>query len=190
MTSMKKEAWEWLKAIVIGVMIIVIIRSFLITNYAVSGHSMEPTLHNLDKVLVSKISYSVGDIDRLDVLVFHSADNEDFVKRVIGIPGDVLTYKNDKLFINNQRVEEPYLQSYDAYQNPDDRLTENFTLEGITGAVRIPPDSYFVLGDNRRQSLDSRYFQFVNKEDIVGKVVARYWPLESATMNFSGENPE
>ncbi|MCZ8536594.1 signal peptidase I [Paenisporosarcina quisquiliarum] len=190
MTAMKQEAWEWLKAIIIGLLIIAIIRSFLITNYAVSGYSMEPTLRNSDKVLVSKISYKIGEIDRLDVLVFHSDDNEDFVKRVIGIPGDLVMYKDDTLFINNKRVEEPYLQSYDAYRNPEDRLTENFTLETITGAVRIPADSYFVLGDNRRQSLDSRYFQFVNKEDVVGKVVARYWPLESATINFSGENPE
>lgn len=187
---MKQEAWEWLKAIVIGLLIIVIIRSFFITNYAVSGHSMEPTLQNSDKVLVSKISYTIGDIDRMDILVFHSDENEDFVKRVIGIPGDVLTYQNDTLFINNKKVEEPYLQSYDAYRNPEDRLTENFTLETITGAVRIPKDSYFVLGDNRRQSLDSRYFQFVHKEDIVGKVVARYWPIKSATSNFSGENSE
>ena len=190
MSSLKQEAWEWAKAIVIGMLIIILIRSLVVTNYSVSGQSMQPTLQNSDKVLVSKISYSIGDIDRLDVLVFHSNNNEDYVKRIIGLPGDVITYYNDKLFINDKRVEEPFLQSYDAYQDSNDRLTENFTLQTLTGIMRIPPDSYFVLGDNRRQSLDSRYFQFVKKDDIVGEVVARYWPLDKATIDFTGKNPE
>jgi signal peptidase I len=190
LSSLKQEAWEWAKAIIIGLLIIVVIRSLVVTNYSVSGQSMQPTLENTDKVLVSKISYSLGDIERLDVLVFHTDENEDYVKRIIGLPGDVITYYNDKLFINDKRVEEPFLQSYDAYRDPNDRLTENFTLQSLTGIVRVPPDSYFVLGDNRRQSLDSRYFQFVKKDDIVGKVVARYWPLDTATIDFTGKNPE
>ncbi len=151
---------------------------------------MQPTLQRSDKVLVSKISYILGDIDRLDVLVFHTNENEDYVKRIIGLPGDVITYYNDKLFINDKRVNEPFLQSYEAYQDSNERLTENFTLQSLTGRLRIPEDSYFVLGDNRRQSLDSRYFQFVKKDDIVGEVVARYWPLETATIDFTGINPE
>lgn len=148
---------------------------------------MKPTLQNKDKLLVSKISYTVGEIDRLDVLVFHADGDEDYVKRVIGLPGDVIKYENDMLFINNKRVEEPFLQSYEIYQNPNDRFTEDFTLEAITGQMRVPTDSYFVLGDNRRESLDSRYFLFVEEDDIVGEVVARYWPLDSATINFSGD---
>lgn len=190
MNVLKQESWEWVKAIVIGLIIIIVIKSFFLTNYSVSGQSMEPVLRNADKVLVSKISYIIGDIDRLDVLVFHKNEDEDYVKRVIGIPGDVISYVNDVLFINKIRVEEPYLISYDAYQHPDDRLTENFTLESLTGNIRIPPDSYFVLGDNRRQSLDSRYFEFVKRENIVGEVVGRYWPLATATINFTGKNPE
>ena len=167
-----------------------VIRSFFVTNYFVSGQSMMPTLENRDKLLVSKISNTVGDIDRMDVLVFHADKNEDYVKRVIGVPGDIITYENDKLYVNDKRIQEPYLQSYEAFSNPDDRFTEDFTLEALTGKSKVPKGSYFVLGDNRRQSLDSRYFLFVQKEDIVGKVVARYWPLDSITMNFSGKNPE
>jgi len=151
---------------------------------------MMPTLQNKDKLLVSKVSYTIGEIDRLDVLVFHADGNEDYVKRVIGVPGDVIKYENDRLFINNKRVEEPFLQSYEIFQNPNDRFTEDFTLETITGQSRVPEGSYFVLGDNRRQSLDSRYFQFVEEDDIVGEVVARYWPLDSITMNFNGNKPE
>lgn len=190
MNSLKQELWEWAKAIVIGVVFIFIFRSFIMTNYSVSGQSMEPTLQNLDKVVVSKISYTIGDIDRMDVLVFQADEEEDYVKRVIGLPGDVIVYDNDQLMINDKVIEEPYLQSFEAYQNPNERLTEDFTLETITGSVRVPADSYFVLGDNRRQSLDSRYFKFVKKEDIVGKVVARYWPLETATINFISKHPE
>ncbi|WP_019414450.1 signal peptidase I [Paenisporosarcina sp. TG20] len=190
MNVLKQESWEWVKAIVIGLTIIIVIKSFFVTNYSVSGQSMEPILKNGDKVLVSKISYIIGDIDRLDVLVFHKDENEDYVKRVIGIPGDVISYVNDELFINKKRVEEPYLISYGAYQHPDDRLTENFTLESLTGNIQVPPDSYFVLGDNRRHSLDSRYFEFIKRETIVGEVVAMYWPLETATINFTGKNPE
>ncbi|WP_075617286.1 signal peptidase I [Paenisporosarcina indica] len=189
MSSLKQETWEWAKAIVIGILVIVLIRSFFITNYTVSGLSMMPTLHNKDKVLVSKISYTVGEINRLDVLVFH-VDNEDYVKRVIGLPGDTITYDNDMLFINNKRVKEPFLTSYEAFMNPENRFTEDFTLETLSGQTRVPQGTYFVLGDNRIQSLDSRYFLFVQKEDIVGKVVARYWPLKSATMNFTGKHPE
>ncbi len=190
MSSLKQEAWEWSKAITIGILIIVLVRTFFVTNYSVSGQSMEPTLQHMDKVLVSKISYTVGDIDRLDVLVFHKKQNEDYVKRVIGLPGDRILYENDRLFINGNLVDEPYLTKYEAYQNPNERFTENFTLKSITGQVLVPPNSYFVLGDNRRQSLDSRYFQFVKKEDIVGKVVLRYWPLNSTTINFMNESPE
>ncbi|MDX1807634.1 MAG: signal peptidase I, partial [Paenisporosarcina sp.] len=83
MSSLKQEAWEWAKAIIIGLLIIVLIRSLVVTNYSVSGQSMQPTLQNTDKVLVSKISYSLGDIERLDVLVFHTDENEDYVKRII-----------------------------------------------------------------------------------------------------------
>lgn len=186
---MKQEAWEWAKAIVIGIIVIVLIRSFFVTNYTVSGQSMMPTLQNKDKVLVSKIAYTVGEIERLDVLVFHE-DEEDYVKRVIGLPGDVITYENDRLYINNKRVPEPFLSSYDTYTNPKSRFTEDFTLNSISGQSRVPQGSYFVLGDNRMQSLDSRYFLFVERKDIVGKVVARYWPPESVTKNFDGKNPE
>lgn len=189
MSSLKQEIWEWTKAIIIGILVIVLIRSFFVTNYTVSGQSMMPTLLNKDKVFVSKISYTVGEIKRMDVLVFHE-DNEDYVKRVIGLPGDVIMYENDTLFINNKQVKEPFLKSYEAFRNPENRFTEDFTLETISGQRSVPKDTYFVLGDNRIQSLDSRYFLFVKKEDIVGKVVARYWPLESATINFTGKNPE
>lgn len=187
---MRQEIWEWTKAIVLGLILVIVIRSFFITNYAVSGQSMMPTLNDQDKVIVSKISYTIGEIDRFDVLVFHSSEKEDFVKRVIGVPGDLITYENDQLFVNKKRIEEPYLRSYLSYLNPDENLTEDFTMESLTGSIKVPKDSYFVLGDNRRRSLDSRYFKFVHADQVVGQVVARYWPLSNATVDFITERPE
>lgn len=187
---MKQELWEWTKAIVLGLIVVIVIRSFFLTNYAVSGQSMMPTLHDQDKVIVSKISYTVGEINRFDVVVFHTNDDEDYVKRIIGLPGDLITYENDQLYVNEELVPEPYLTSYEEYGDPDDNLTEDFKLEELTGSFSVPMDSYFVMGDNRRHSLDSRYFKFVDGDQIVGQVVARYWPIQEATFNFNEEHPE
>lgn len=190
MSSFKQELWEWTKAIVLGLVVVMVIRIFFFTNYAVSGESMMPILHDQDKVIVSKIAYTLGEIDRLDVLVFHNDENEDYVKRVIGIPGDIITYENDQLYVNKEPVDEPFLNTHPAYVNPDENLTEDFTLESLTGNMRVPEDSYFVLGDNRRQSLDSRYFKFVKTDQVVGQVVLRYWPLPNLTINFMTARPE
>ncbi|MFX3673929.1 MAG: signal peptidase I [Paenisporosarcina sp.] len=182
--------WEWTKAIVLGLIVVIVIRSFFFTNYSVSGKSMMPTLKDQDKVIVSKISYTLGQVDRMDVLVFHGNENEDYVKRVIGLPGDLITYENDQLFVNNKRIDEPYLESYPAFVNPNENLTEDFKLEELTGSFHVPKDSYFVMGDNRRQSFDSRYFKFVHSDKVIGQVVARYWPIKQVTVNFIEENPE
>lgn len=187
---MKQELWEWTKAIVLGLIVVIIIRSYFLTNYSVSGQSMMPTLHDQDKVIVSKISYSLGDVNRFDVVVFHNSDDEDYVKRVIGLPGDLITYEDDQLYVNDKLVPEPYLTSYEEYGDPDDDLTEDFKLEELTGSFSVPENSYFVMGDNRRHSLDSRYFKFVDGDQVVGQVVARYWPIQEATLNFNEEHPE
>lgn len=183
LNNVKKEMLEWLTALVIGILIVMFVRMFLVTNYEVVGRSMMPTLHNKDKVIVSKLSK----IDRMDIVIFHGDQREDYVKRVIGLPGDKISYENDELFINNKKVEEPFLQSYSAYENPNDNFTGDFELEELTGSKRVPPDKLFVLGDNRISSLDSRYFHFVDKKEIVGEVKMRYWPISQATTQFYSE---
>ena len=183
MNNLKKEILEWLTALVIGILIVMFVRMFLVTNYEVVGQSMTPTLHNEDRVIVNKLSK----IDRMDIVIFHGDQREDYVKRVIGLPGDMISYENDELFINNKKVEEPYLKSFSAYGNPNDNFTGDFELEELSGSKRVPPDKLFVLGDNRISSMDSRYFHFVDMKEIVGEVQVRYWPISKATIQFYSE---
>ena len=142
-----------------------------------------PTFHDHDHVIISKVST----INRMDIIIFHSDEQEDYVKRVIGLPGDTITYENDELFINNKKVEEPFLRSYEAYINPETNFTEDFELQELTGSKTVPPDKLFVLGDNRISSLDSRYFHFIDKKEVIGEVKLIYWPISDFTMNFHSE---
>lgn len=183
MNNVKKEIWEWLGALVIGILIVTLVKVFLVTNYEVVGQSMMPTLNDKDKVIVSKMT----EVKHMDIVIFHGDQQEDYVKRVIGLPGDTITYENDELFINNKRIKEPYLQSYSAFNNPNENFTGDFELEELTGSQRVPSGKLFVLGDNRISSMDSRYFYFVDTEEIVGTVKARYWPISQATTQFYSE---
>lgn len=183
MSTIRREIVEWVIAIIIGVIVITIIRSFITMNYEVVGKSMMPTFHDHDKVLVSKLST----INRLDIIIFHGDENEDYVKRVIGLPGDTITYENDRLYINDSIVEEKFLHSYKAYKDPVENFTEDFNLEALTGSKKVPPNKLFVLGDNRISSLDSRYFHFIDESEVVGEVKIRYWPIARATIHFNTE---
>ncbi|AYC28992.1 signal peptidase I [Paenisporosarcina cavernae] len=185
MTDWKKELWEWSKAILIGVLIVIIVRSFLVTNYTVSGQSMNPTLEDQDKLLVSKISYTVGSMEHGDIIVFHANETEDYVKRIIGVPGDTIECIDDTLRINGKEVPEPYLEDFVQYVHPDVNWTKDFTLQGLENVNQVPAGKYFVLGDNRKKSTDSRKFGFVEEEDVVGKVVMRYWPMKEMKIGFT-----
>jgi signal peptidase I len=181
--SVKKEGLEWIKAIAIGLIIFVVIRTFLFSNYVVEGESMMPTLQDGNKLVVNKIGYQMGDLHRFDVIVFHANESEDYVKRVIGLPGDKVEYKDDILYINGKKQSEPYLDRY-KQEFTGDKLTGDFTLEELTGEKTVPEGKIFVLGDNRRSSMDSRYFGFIDEEQIVGKVNLRYWPLSEFDIEF------
>ena len=183
LSNTKKEAIEWIFAILVGVIIVLLVRSFIVTSYEVIGNSMMPTLSNKDKVIVSKLST----INRLDLIIFRGEAKDDYVKRVIGVPGDTITYENDELFINNKKVEEPFLKSHPAYNNTEENFTEDFELYELTGSKTVPPNKFFVLGDNRISSLDSRYFHFIDQEDVIGEVKATYWPVSHFTINYHSE---
>nr|WP_245629359.1 signal peptidase I [Geobacillus jurassicus] len=164
-----------------AVCVVVVLRLFVFSNYMVEGKSMMPTLESGNLLIVNKLSYDIGSIHRFDIIVFHANKKEDYVKRVIGLPGDRIEYKNDVLYINGKKCDEPYLR---PYKQKLGKLTGDFTLEEVTGKTRVPPGCIFVLGDNRLSSWDSRHFGFVKISQVVGKVDLRYWPFEQFAFWF------
>ncbi|QWI73063.1 signal peptidase I (plasmid) [Bacillus mycoides] len=165
------------KIMIITLSIMIIVRVVLFIPTVVQGKSMMPTLQSKDGFLVNKISYKFHNVDRFDIIVFHENEGDDVVKRIIGLPGDTIQYKNDILYINGKAVDEPYLTDYKK-QISEGNLTGDFSLQELTGEVRVPEGYVFVLGDNRKVSKDSRMFGFVSQGRIVGKGEAVIWPLK------------
>lgn len=178
--SWKRELIETVLYVAVFVGLFLLVQHFLFVIVGVEGDSMEPTLSDGDKLVLNKVS----DIERFDIVVFPAPDNPDnqYIKRVIGLPGDKIRYENDQLYINDQAIEEPYLDP--IYQNLDDfaLITGHFTLESLYGVQEVPPSSYFVLGDNRLNSRDSRSFGFVSEDSIVGETQLQLWPLSELGM--------
>lgn len=183
MVRLKKNSVEWLKTIGIALIIAFVVRTFLFTSYVVDGQSMMPTLENGNLLMVNKMTYNIRDIKRFDVVVFHANESEDYVKRVIGLPGEHVAYKDNQLYINGELLEEPYLDEYKSEPHSLYR-TADFSLEEITGESTIPEGKVFVIGDNRNGSYDSRDFGCIDIEQIVGKVNLRYWPLKDIGFKF------
>jgi signal peptidase I len=178
MAKKKNEVWEWTKALIIAVLLAVIIRYFLFAPIVVDGLSMMPTLHDQDRMIVNKIGYTLGKPKRFDIVVFHAPEHKDYIKRVIGLPGDRVEYKDDTLYINGKAYDEPYLDEYKK-QFVDGPLTEPFTLKDTpVGADTVPEGQLFVMGDNRRFSKDSRLIGAIPMEKVLGSTKMVYWPVE------------
>ncbi|MFT8362894.1 MAG: signal peptidase I [Sporolactobacillus sp.] len=178
MNRAMKETWGWVKAIVIAVIIALVIRNFVFSNYIVRGDSMRSTLQNGNRLIVNMLDYRFSSPHRFDVIVFHATPTEDYVKRIIGLPGDTIRYSHDQLYVNGKKVAEPYLQKNKAKMPTGVDLTQSFSLHSLTGSYRVPKGKLWVMGDNRRNSEDSRYFGFVDESKVVGKVSLRYWPFD------------
>ncbi len=152
----------------IGITIIVLILFIYIVSFQqVIGPSMEPNYIEGDIYVLNKIKYKIFDPKRFEVVVVDSKDSKYMIKRIIGLPGDTLEYKDNELYINGEKIKEDFKRT---------GSTEDFTLEKFE-SLTIPENNYFVLGDNRENSKDSRTFGFVSKNKIVGKVEFRIWPL-------------
>lgn len=177
LTKTKNELWEWIKALVIAIVLATVIRTFLFAPIVVDGESMMPTLKDQDRMIVNKFSYKIGEPERFDIVVFHAPEGKDYIKRVIGLPGDHIEYKNDTLYVNGQAYKEDYLDEYKA-QLIDGPLTEPFTIEEKTGQKTVPEGHLFVMGDNRRFSKDSRHIGTVPMEKVLGKTNILYWPIK------------
>jgi signal peptidase I len=156
--TIKKIIREYLPYILV-IILVLLIKKFVVTPIKVNGESMMTTLHDGDIMILNIIDYKFNDIKRFDIVVVDEGD-EYIIKRVIGLPGEEVTYKDNKLYINGKRVKDNYGSD----------VTEDFT-------VTVADDSYFVLGDNRTNSLDSRYFGSFKKSSILGKTSLVLFPF-------------
>ena len=174
MVDTKSEVWEWIKAIFMALLITFIIRVFFFTPAIVEGASMEPTLRDQNRMIVTKI----GEPKRFDVVVFHATEEKDYIKRVIGLPGDRIEYKDDVLYINGKPYDEPYLDN-SKHEIVNGPLTNSFTLrETPVGGDVVPEGHLFVMGDNRRNSMDSRHIGAIPIDSVVGTTNFVVWPLK------------
>lgn len=158
--------------LVIAVVFGILIRSFVFQSFYIPSGSMIPTLKIGNRVLVNKLAYDFHPVHRGDIIVFRTPPDDrsnpaikDLVKRVVGLPGDVVSSKDGKLYINGKPLSEPYL--------PPGMVTNGVPT------TKIPPGELWVMGDNRTDSEDSRYFGPISEKLIVGRVFLRYWPLSS-----------
>ncbi len=182
---MKTFLFEALETLLLGLGAFLILQAS-VQNFRVQGESMDPTLAHQQHLLVSKLAYSVfpfqdalaatigapeGDQaylfnppQRGDIIVFHLADRQqaDLVKRVVGLPGDTVEMRGGRVYVDSELLDEPYLGSFDDSNHP---------------AEVVPPDHFFVLGDNRSVSFDSRSMGPIPRENIIGKAWVSYWPL-------------
>lgn len=177
MVKTKSETFEWIKAIVIALILAILIRTFLFAPIIVKGESMVPTLQNSEQMIVNKIGYVFSEPKRFDIVVFHANEEQDYIKRVIGLPGDHIEYIDDTLYINGKPYEEDYLDP--LKEQLDTKLTYDFTLEELTNESTVPEGYLFVMGDNRQYSLDSRDLGFISMDEVVGKANIVYWPISA-----------
>jgi signal peptidase I len=158
---------SWLRDLVVSVVVSAFIIIFLYQPVRVEGTSMLPMLEDQDRLFINKLAYRVGEIHRGDVVVFlypHDR-SKSYIKRVIALPGDSLRIDHGQVYVNNERIEEKYVPQ---------RYTDDRSQPGIV----IPEHEYFVMGDHRSISSDSRDFGPVDRELIYGKAAFVYWPME------------
>lgn len=161
----KSFSWEWLWMFLIIVILSIGIRIFLYAPFHVMGPSMQPTLHEENLVFINKWKYYFSTPTRGDIVVFQTSGGGEYIKRIVGLPGETLEIKDQKLFINGKVTSEPYL--------PKEVQMEDFP------PTVVPDDHFFVLGDDRTNSHDSRSKDLgpVPEDQLIGKVVMIYWPI-------------
>lgn len=177
----RRAVVEWVSILAVAVLAAILLRTFVIQPYFIPSGSMEPTLKVGDKVLVNKLSYDFHGVHRGDVIVFktppddHSPGINDLIKRVIGLPGDTVSAAGGTVYIDGRPLKESWLPKVD-------RKVTSFPssipgcLPSAPGSCRIPPGEYFMMGDNRQDSSDSRVFGPISSRLIVGRAFLIVWP--------------
>lgn len=163
-----RNVGEWILIAGGALLVAFVIKTFLLQAFYIPSLSMAPTLKVNDRVLVNKLSYDLRDVNRGDLVVFESPPNEgsqtkDLIKRVIGLPGETVESRDGRILINGQVLEEPYL-------GPD-------VTTGPLEKVTIPPEHLWVMGDNRPNSRDSRFFGAIPESLVIGRAFVRVWPV-------------
>lgn len=182
--SVKNEIWEWIKALLIAAALVFVIRWFLFAPFIVDGPSMEPNFHSSERLIVNKFIYSLREPERGEVVVFHATPEKDYIKRVIGLPGETVKVEGDKVFVDGKQIEEHYLQGVldEAAKSGKPYNLTNFP------ETKVPEGKIFVMGDNRSNSLDSRSSMvgFIEFDRIVGRADVVFWPLTK--LHWVGHN--
>lgn len=165
--SIGKELWEYIKMIIFVLIFVLVVNNFMIINAKIPSPSMENTIMTGDRIFGNRLAYVLGDPQRFDIVIFRYPDDESqlFIKRIIGLPGETVEIIDGKVYI-------------DGSETP---LDDSFTPEtptGNYGPYTVPENCYFMLGDNRNNSKDSRFWQntFVERDAILGKAVLKYFP--------------
>jgi len=170
----RRWAFEWVAIIIIAVVVAVVLRTFVVQTFFIPSASMTPTLQVGDRIVVNKLSYHLHSVHRGDIIVFRRPPNEDcagppvpdLVKRVIGLPGETISDRNGTVYINGKALDQTWLPTH---------TTTTFT--GTFAPVKIAANHYFVMGDDRVDSCDSRDWGTVPSSYIVGRVELRIWPI-------------
>lgn len=172
-SKVKSELREWLEAIVIALIMALVIRAFVVQAFKIPSGSMYPTLKIGDRLFVNKFIYRFRDPQRWDIIVFKYPEDpsKDFIKRLIGLPGETIEIRNGLLLVNGIKQFLPNEILGNVYYN-----TEEGDYGAINQKIVVPPDHYYVLGDNSGNSRDSRMWGFVSKKELVGRAFVRWWP--------------
>jgi len=171
---------EWVVIIVVALVVALLIKTFAIQAFYIPTPSMVPTLKPGDRVLVNKLSYDFHSVHEGDVIVFRrppgdtTANIDDLIKRVIGLPGETIYVANCRVFIDGKLLAQPYLPS--GWQNVSSPYCTTWPT-GLPNPYKVPRGEYFVMGDNRRDSYDSRYWGPLPASYIVGRAFVRMWPI-------------
>ena len=198
-TFKKSTLREYFEAIVTAVILALFVRTWVVQAFKIPTGSMENNLLIGDHLLVNKFVFGpeptgferavlpMRDIRRGDIVVFKYPDEpeRDFIKRVIGLPGETLELRNKKIYINGQALDEPYVHYIDATHSASE--VTSFDVRERYGPVKVPADQYFVMGDNRDNSQDSRYWGFLPRHYVKGKALLIYWSYESGREDYVDE---
>ena len=166
--SVGKELFQWVLVILGAVILAFLIDTFVIVNAQIPSGSMENTIMTGDRVFGNRLAYKFSDPKRFDIIIFKYPDDESqlFIERIIGLPGETVEIHDGNIYINGS-------------DSPLEDVDIKEPMEGSFGPYTVPEGCYFVMGDNRNNSRDSRYWEntFVSEDEILGKAVLRYWPL-------------